>query len=66
MNIKKEIIKIMYEDWCTYLDDRDYFSFSKKLYNIYICCQVILICRCFPYPFAVNKPENSADIDQTE
>ncbi len=35
MNIKKEIIKIMYEDWCTYLDDRDYFSFSKKLYNIY-------------------------------
>lgn len=35
MNIKKEIIKIMYEDWCTYLDDRDYFSFSKN-YIIFI------------------------------
>lgn len=32
---KKEVIKIMYETWCTFLDDYDYFIFSKN-YIIFI------------------------------
>ena len=32
---KKEVIKIMYETWCTFLDDNDYFLFSKN-YVIFI------------------------------
>ncbi|MBR3229353.1 MAG: protein serine/threonine phosphatase 2C family protein [Bacilli bacterium] len=35
INFKKEIIKIMYETWCSFLDDYDYFSFSKN-YVIFI------------------------------
>ena len=35
MDTKKEIIRIMYETWCTFLDNYDYFSFSKN-YIIFI------------------------------